>query len=106
MTDEKVTASSDSTSQEIIKTPTEALGSALVAEAIKRHEQDVRESVLKDVTRLIHMRDEAMEKVEFFTKAASWYAQKLAALQAGQFTFNDRTGEIVPTDTELRRANY
>lgn len=106
MTNEKVTpASPDSTSQEIIKT-TEALGSALVAEAMKRHEDNIREGVLKDVTRLIQMRDESTEKAEFFTRAAAWYAKKLAALQAGEFTFNERTGEIVPNDAELRRANY
>jgi hypothetical protein len=93
------------TSEAIVK-PNQSLGQALVTEAEKRHEENRREALLKDVAALIAHRDESLERSDFYTKAAAWYTRKLAALEAGEFEFNPRTGTITPTDPDLQRANY
>jgi len=91
--------------EEIVK-PNQAFGQALVTEAEKRNEDNRREALLIDVSRLAAHRDESLEKSDFHKKAAEWYTRKLAALEAGEFEFNPRTGQITPIDPDLQRANY
>jgi hypothetical protein len=84
----------------------QALGASLISEADKRNEENRREALLKDVAALVCHRDESLEKSDFYAKAADWYSRKLAAIEAGEFAFNPRTGSIVMTDEDLQRANY
>jgi hypothetical protein len=96
----------DSPETAIVKVDTKTLGQALVSEAEKRNEQNRREVLLESVAKLMHNRDDYLERAVFATKAATWYEKKLKALQAGEFEFNSRTGQITPIDPDLQRANY
>lgn len=94
------------TDENAIVKPEQQFGSSLVAEAHKRHEENQRERLLNEVALLLQHRDEFLVKAEFAQKAATWYSQKLTALENGEFTYDARTNSIVPNDKDLQRANY
>ena len=90
---------------EQILVPTSELGTALIAEANKKYRSLLQEKVMNDVHRLMVCRDESKAAIKNFTLSADWYTRKLAAIEAGEFTF-DTHGNIFMNDVDLRRANY
>lgn len=81
-------------------------GQAIVDEAKKLYEKQRQELVLKDVQRLMQMRDESIERQKHFGKAAEWYSKKLDALKTGEFTFDMGNATFKFTDPDLDRANF
>jgi|SRR5580704_692634 hypothetical protein len=86
--------------------PPSALGPALVEKARERYNESRREAVYADIQRLMAGRDESLRQERHWAASAAWFARKLKALEAGEFTFDELTGAIVMKDPDLQRANY
>jgi hypothetical protein len=81
------------------------LGGAILEEARKRYNEQRQEKVVSTVGRLMLLRDEATDRIAFFTSAVDWYDRKMAALKAGEFKLTTQ-GELDFNQEELKRANY
>lgn len=83
----------------------EGLGVAIVRAATDAYREEWQKAVVDGVKRMMSLRDEARERIDFFTKAVGWYTKKIEALGAGKFELTKR-GELVFEDPNLNRGNY
>ena len=87
-------------------TDTKELGEAIYAEALEREKNAREDRVILEVQRLEESRLDYARKALFATNAANWYARKLDAVKAGEFTLDLVHGQMNFNDPELQRANY
>ncbi|HKM99470.1 MAG TPA: hypothetical protein VJX23_03055 [Candidatus Binataceae bacterium] len=86
--------------------PPSSLGPALVGEAAERYNESRLAAVSADIQRLMAGRDESLRQERHWALSAEWFRKKLAAINAGEFTFDELRGAIVMNDPDLQRANY
>lgn len=86
--------------------PNQELGKALVSEARQQYEEQCREAVVREVSRMMQLSDQSKAQEEFHRKAQDWYRRKLAAIEAGEFDFDRAKAQLVMRDANLYRANY
>jgi hypothetical protein len=90
---------------EAILASSKDLGPLLVQEAKKTYNDERQKKVVGEVKRLFECVDSSKAAISLYTKSLQWYTRKLAAIQAGEFEFDER-GQMFMNEEDLRRANY
>jgi hypothetical protein len=92
--------------ENLVLRDTKELGAALHTEALSREKKAREDRVISEVQRLESARLDYARQAAFATDASNWYADKLAAVDAGEFDFDLVHGQMLFRDPRFQRANY
>lgn len=92
--------------ENLIVTDTKEFGAAIHSEALEREKKARQDRVIAEVQRLETLRLDYAKQAAFATNASNWYARKLDAVNAGEFSFDLVHAQMIFNNPDFNRGNY